>query len=63
MSKAHAFFLALLVAAFMAVSVPLFVALWRLILTQLSGIGVFAYSTLLACVAMPFMYAMFRRMK
>lgn len=63
MSKAHAFFLTLLVSVLIAIAVPISVALWRLVLTQLSGLGMFAYSTLLACVAAPFLYAMFRRMR
>ena len=63
MSKAHSFFLALLVAVVIAALVPVSVALWRLLLTQVSGMGMFAYSTMLACVALPFLYAMFRRMK
>ena len=63
MSKAHSFFLALLVAVVIAVLVPVSVAMWRLLLAQVSGMGMFAYSTMLACVALPFLYAMFRRMK
>ena len=63
MSKTHALFLALLVAALMAVSVPLMVALWKLLLAQIVGMGMFWYSTTLACVAAPFLYAIFRRMK
>lgn len=63
MSRAHSFFLALLLAVLLAVLVPVSIALWRVLLTQISGLGVFAYSTMLACVAMPFLYAMLRRMK
>jgi hypothetical protein len=63
MSKAHAFFLTLLASVLISVAVPISVALWRLVLAQVSGLGMFAYSTLLACVAAPFLYAMLRRMK
>jgi hypothetical protein len=63
MSKSHAVFLSVLLAVVIAIAVPISVALWRLLLTQVSGIGMFVYSTLLACVAAPFLYAMFRRMK
>jgi hypothetical protein len=62
MSKTHSFFLALLVAVLMAVFVPLLVELWYLLLTHVSSMGVFTYSSLMACVALPFLYVMFRRM-
>lgn len=63
MSKTHAFFLALLCAALFAVAVPVGVVVWRFLMTQVSAVGLFGYSTILGCVAAPFLYVMFRRMK
>lgn len=63
MSRPTSLFLALLLSAFIAVAVPLCIVLWRMLLTQIAGIGVFAYSTILACVAAPFLYIMLRRMR
>ena len=67
MSKAHAFFLALLVSALIAVLVPASILLWGVLLRamarlQASDVGVYEFGAAVAVAAMPCLYVLFRRM-
>lgn len=63
MSRTHAAFLALLVSALLAIGVPMAYALWQMMLERIAGIGQFRYSVLIACIAAPIWYVVFRRLK
>lgn len=63
MSRAHAFFLTLLIWALFVSAVPLCYALWQLLLPKLHELGLWWYSGLMASVAAPFWYLMLRRMR